>query len=233
MATLTQLRAKTYALLREDSTNTHFSDTTVIDGFLNEGLEFAAVFIEYPRTLVSVVSQVNVGSYSNPTNNLIVRTAYFGNSAVSGDIKPLKFVTEETLREIYPSWLDQTSAGQGRPQYIMQLKRDTLHIFPRPDTTNAGKSIWLNYNYVPTAMSADSDTPDLPTPYHNLLPIYALHLAYIALQNLPVSEKMYTDFMEKVNRIKNAVTVESSENLGFSWGNDVDVSDGTVGGINF
>lgn len=218
MATLVQLRNRTYSLLREDSTNTHFTDTSVIDGFLNEGVTFAAVFIEYPRDLVSVTSQNNIGSYTNPDDNLMVRTAYFGDSGVSGDIHPLKFVTEETLREIYPSWLDQTSSGQGRPQYFMQLDRHTIHIFPRPDAANAGKKVWINYNYVPTAMVDDSDTPDLPLPYHNLLPLYALYLAYIALQNIMVSRAMYNDFMEKINRLKSAVTKETKEALSFQWG---------------
>lgn len=222
MATLGQLRTKTYSLLREDTTNSHFTDIQ-INAFLNEGMEFSAVFIEYPRDLVSVTAESGVGSYANPSDNLIVRTAYFGDNSISGDIRPLKIVTEETLKEIYPSWLDSTSTGTAdRPQYLIQLDRRTLFIFPRPNA--GGKKLWMNYNYVPATMSNDSDVPDLPVPYHNLLPIYALHLCYIALQNVQISNAMYTEFMEKVNRIKAAVTKEAKELEGFAWGySDVDV----------
>lgn len=231
--TLGQLRSKVYSLLREDSTNTHFTDSD-INGFLNEGSEFSAVFIEYPRNLVSVQVQNNVGSYANPADNLIVRTAYFGDSSISGDIRPVKIVSEETLREQYPSWLDNTASGTAdRPEYLIQLDRKTVHAFPRPNAVGAasGKKLWLNYNYVPAAMVNDSDVPDLPTPYHNLLPLYALHLAYIALQNVPLAKEMYVEFMEKVQRIKSAVTKETKEGLSFSWGTDIDVdinSGGTV-----
>lgn len=234
--TLAQLRAKVYALLREDSTNTHFADTTVIDGFLNEGSEFSAVFIEYPRAIVSVQAGNNTGSYSNPSDNLLVRTAYFGDASIAGDIRPLKIVSEETLREFYPSWLDQSVSGTSdRPEYLIQIDRRTVHVFPRPNATGAatGKKVWLNYNYVPAAMTNDSDVPDLPVPYHNLLPLYALHLAYIALQNVPLAKEMYTEFMDKVQRIKSAVTKETKEGLSFSWGTDIDVDMSGGMGIKF
>lgn len=233
---LSALRAKVYAHLQEEdpttnpsSPNTHFPTTGVIDGFLNEGVEFAAVFIEYQRTLTSLTPVAGTASYANPANNLIVRTAYFGDRTnITNDIRPLKIVSEETLKEMFPTWLDQTSATRGdRPSHLIQLDRNNILIFPTPNSVAAasGKKIWLNYNYVPTAMSADSDVPDLPLPYHNLVPLYALHLCYIALKNVALSEEMYKVFMEKVNRIKSAVTEETKENFGFSWGyTDVDVS---------
>jgi len=230
VATLAQLRVKTQSLLREDSGNTRFTDS-VLNGFINEGMEFAAVFIEYPRVLDSIVVQVNIGSYANPSDNLIIRTAYFGDRNTPGDWKPVKFVTEETLRELFPSWNDNTvSSTADRPQYLMQLDRKTLFIYPRPNSVAADKKLWINYNYVPATLSNDSDVPDLPIPYHNLLPLYACHLAYIALQNIPIAQEMYKEFMEKITRLKSAVTKESSENLGFSWGADINVDLG-FGGV--
>lgn len=232
MANLGQLRQRVYNLLREDTT-AHFQDQTVINGYVNEAMEFAAVFIEYPRDLVSVVTELNVGSYSNPTDNLLIRTVYFGDPNTAGDIRPVKFVTEETLREIYPSWLDNTSDSQAdRPQYAIQLDRNTVNIFPRPNSVAAGKKLWLNYNYVPAALVNDSDIPDLPLPYHTLLPIYAVHLCYIALQQVNTAETLFKDFMGKVQQLKSAVSKESKENLSFSWGSDVNV-DVSSGGITF
>lgn len=222
--TLQQLRNTVYALLREDSTNTHFADTTIIDGFLNEGMEYAAVFIEYPRDLVSVLAQLNVGSYPNPADNLVLRTAYFGNrDSITGDIRPVKVVSEETLKTIFPTWMDQTAGTTADyPDYLIQLDRKTVYICPRPNAAAIAKSrrLFLNYNYVPAAMVSDSDTPDLPVPYHNLLPEYALHRCYIALQNADLSDRMFKSFMAKVQQLKSAVTKETKEGLGFSWGYD-------------
>lgn len=219
--TLGQLRASTRGLLREDSGNSHFTDS-VINGVLNEGVEFSAVFIEYPRDLVSVQAQDGVGAYPNPADNLLLRSAYFGNrDTITSDIRPLTFVTEETLKAMYPSWLDQTSGSTAdRPQYIIQLDRNTIYVYPRPNGVGSaqGKKIWLNYNYVPAPMTDDSDVPDLPAPYHSLLPIYAMHLLYIPLEKDEKAPNYFDMFMKKINLLKSAVTKESKENLGFAWG---------------
>lgn len=235
--TLGQLRQSVYSLLREENPNvvttdpnTNFTDKSVIDGFLNEGAEFAAVFIEYPRNLVTVTTQNNVGSYANPVDNLVLRTAYFGDTTLAGDVKPLKIVSEETLKEIYPSWLDQSTSGTAsRPEYLIQLDRLTVHIFPRPNAS--GKSLILNYNYNPAPMVNDSDVPDLPIPYHDLIPLYALHLAYYSLQKPELSAQFYKDFMAKVQLLKSAVTKESKEALSFQWGTSEGLNDGFDGGI--
>lgn len=233
--TLQQLRNSVYALLREDSTNTHFTDTTVIDGFLNEGVEYAAVFIEYPRDLVSVAAQNGVGSYPNPADNLVLRTAYFGNrDTILNDIRPLKVISEETLKTIYPSWLDQNAGSTAdRPEYLIQLDRKTIYIFPRPNAVAVANSrkIWLNYNYVPASMTNDSDTPDLPVPYHNIMVDFALYRCYIALQNVPLAEQMFKSFIAKIQQLKSAVTKETKEGLSFQWGmgfDDVDVNSGST-----
>lgn len=228
---LGQLRSKVLALLREDSTNAHFTDPQ-LNGFLNEGVEFSAVFIEYPRDLVGVTVENDIGSYANPGDNLLLRTAYFGKA---GDVRPVKIISEETLREIYPGWLDpDTSKDADRPQFLIQLDRKTIHIYPRPNAVAAGQTLYLNYNYVPASMVNDSDVPDLPTPYHNLIPFYALHLCYWGLQNAPLAKEAFTEFMDKVQKLKSAVTKESKENLGFSWGYDgLDVDVGGNGGVTF
>lgn len=233
-----QLTTRVYNLINEaEGGDTHFPDATVIHGYLNEAAEFAAVFIEYPRDLVSVQVEAGKGSYANPEDNLLLRTAYFGDSSIKADIKPLKIVSEETLASIYPSWLDAHADSRAdRPEYLIQLDRQTIHVFPIPNAVGgaSGKKIWLNYNYVPAAMTSDNNTPDVPVPYHNLLPLYAAHLCYLGrLNNKDMALNLYDNFMKKVNLLKSAVTKESKELQGFSFAcyGDVDVGDGFGGGI--
>ena len=232
---LGQLRTKTYALIDEvEGGDTHFSDASVITGYLNEAAEFAAVFIEYPRDLVSVQAEEGKPSYPNPADNLLLRTAYFGDRSIFGDVKPLKVVSEETLKTIYPSWLDQhASSRSDRPEYLIQLDRVTITVIPTPNAVGSasGKRIHLNYNYVPTVMSIDTDTPDVPAPYHNLLPLYAAHLCYLGrLNNEKIAATFIKSFMDKVNLLKSAVTKEAKELQGFSWSyDDIDVRGGGGG----
>lgn len=234
--TLGQLRTKVYNLIDEtEGGDTHFPDPTVLTGYLNEGAEFLAVFIEYPRDLVSVQVEEGKGSYANSEDNLLLRTAYFGNESINADIRPLKIVTEETLKTIYPSWLDATAQSRSdRPEYLIQLDRQTVHIIPIPNAIGGatGKKLWLNYNYVPTAMTSDGETPDIPVPYHNLLPLYAAHLCYLGrLNNNDIAARMYATFMDKVQKLKSAVTKESKEGLSFSWSYDNDDLGGGSGGV--
>jgi hypothetical protein len=238
--TLSQLTTSTYNLIGEtEGGDTHFPDNTVIHGFLNEGAEFLAVFIEYPRDIVSVQVEAGKGEYSNPEDNLLIRTAYFGDETSNGSnkIAPIKVVSEETLASIYPNWLSQHSADRAdRPEYLIQKDRLTIHVYPVPNATGAagGNKLFLNYNYVPAVMTAGGNTPDLPIPYHNLLPLYAAHLAYLSdkLNDKEKSANFYASFWEKVTRLKSAVTKESKELQGFSWGySDIDVGDGFGGGV--
>lgn len=232
--TLLQLRNKVRALLREDSDNTHFTDS-VLNGFLNEAAEYAAVFIEYPRDLVSVLAADGVGSYPNPADNLLIRTAYFGNrDSLSGDIQPLTIVNEDVLTNMYPSWMDQTSGSKAdRPQYLIQIDRKTIYVYPRPNAIAVSNSrkIFLNYNYVPASMTNDSDVPDLPLPYHNIIVLYALHLCYLGIEKNEASVSMYKMFEEKVDKLKSAVTKETKPSLGFSWGTNEGLGDGDSGGV--
>lgn len=228
MSTLQQIRDQILNKLRQTSSAGFFTDQTVLNGYINEAVEWTAVFIEYQRDLVFVQAEVDKSDYTLPSDALFIRTAYFGSSSIPGDIKPLSIVLEETLRDLFPSWMDSTPTSQGRPGWLIIPNRTAVTIFPRPNAENAaaGKYLWLNYNYVPSPMSSNAQVPDLPLPYHNLVQYYALHLCYITLQNPAMSGEMLKQFAEKIRLTKQQVTKETKEGMAFQWGGDVDVNTG-------
>lgn len=222
--TLQQLRERVKTKL-DESAQSHFTDD-VLNNYINEAINFTAVFIEYPKDLVYIQVQNNVGDYTLPSDTLYPRMAYFGDPSSKGDVKPLIFVTEDTLKEIAPNLMDNTSDTQGRPTYIYRKSMTTVSLFPRPSAQESasGKYLFLNYTFNPSSITADSQTPAIPPIYHDILQFYALHLCYIQLQNKDMSDSMLNGYLGKIKLIKAQTTKESKEAFGFQWGNVIDVS---------
>lgn len=235
MATLSAIRAQLRALINEpDPNNSHFSDSD-FNEYINEAQTFLAAYIEYPRTIVSAQVTAGTANYTLPSDNISIISVYFGDLSIANDIRTLQVINEESLKTIYPSWLSTASISQGRPRFAFIKDRTTLALIPTPDTDNAatGKKYHLNYIQKPTTLSGDSDTPQLPLPYHDLLQFYAAHLAYLKLQVQEMADKMMASFSEKIKALQANVNKESKEALAWQWTYNEDVSGETFGGIAF
>jgi len=235
VATLQQIRSQSRNLINQtDSTNSHVDDTTLND-FINQAVRFTGTQIEYPRDFVEVQVEEAVGAYTVPSDMLIIRTAYFGDKSIQGDLRPLSIISEETLREMKRNWLEETSVNVGRPERIILLDRNTVFVEPRPDVENSasGKKLIMDYVYVPGTLTSDSQSPDLPLPFHDILSFYAAHLAYLKMTNQEMADKMYANFEKKIEILKPSVTRETKEGMGWQWGFSDDVNDDNgYGGLN-
>lgn len=229
MATLAQIRAKIFNKLSESSADSHF-EPSQIDEYINEAVEYTAVFIEFPRAFTTIIPVDGTATYALPDSakNITVKTAYYGDINVSGDVRPLRVITEETLKELYPNWLDATAQSKGHPRWLIKKDNANILIHPRPnaDEVTGTKRIHLNMGNVPATLSADGDIPELPVPYHNIIQFYVLHLCYITLKNVEMSREMLNVFADKMKSIKPQVTNEVKEAKRFAWGESDDLSDG-------
>ena len=216
MSTKQQLDADFLLSLRETSDDTHFTSSQRT-GFLNQALNFIAALSNSTSDLVKITTENNVGAYTVPSDNLLFQEAYFGDETAVENVYPLEIITRKFLKEIDPGWLDETSGKSGKPRYLVKLDRQTLYIHPRPDTEWAGKKVLLYYGYLPAALSADGDTPDLPTIYHPLITLYALYLAYDSLTNPEMSAKKFNDFKGQYNMLKDVVDREADETFNWKW----------------
>jgi len=215
MSTLQQLRANFYDLIRE-AENDHFTAAQA-NGLLNQGKDFLAVLSNSSTDRIDVTTEQSKGAYTLPSDTLLINNAYFGDVTVSGDIGPLKIITEKVLTNLFPSWQDETTDADGEPSYLLKLDRQTIYVHPRPDADNAGKKIILNYGYLPANMSSDSDSPDIPPVFHNLIPFYAAYLAYLSLSNTEVARQMYRDFINQYNTLKDVVDREADDIFRWKW----------------
>lgn len=231
MATLVQIRTQCYGLLRETSSDTQFGDTQ-INSFINQSIKLASPIIELPRKFSSGTQGVQgQGAYAVPSDFIALRTAYYGDETVSGKSYPLKFIREETLKEIHPSWRDTSASAQGRPRYIFFRDQSTFYIFPTPDALAAttGNKLIYNYIYQATDLSADSDIPSLPLPYHDILKFYTCHLAYLNIGNKDMAKMMFDEFIASHKSIQAISITESKEAMAFQWGYSDEVNDSLYG----
>lgn len=225
MATLADLRTRTREIIRETSTDaadTHFPNADGLDSFINQSVEFLGSLIEYPRTFQEIQAVSGQGNYSVGVTSyrvISIISAYFGDKTIKGDISPLDFFKEETLKTFNPSWLETVDNGNGRPARIILKDRDTIWCDPKPSAAESatGKKFHINYSYVPATLSSASDVPDLPNPYHNIIPFRAAYFALIALNKIDAAKEFDSQFDKKRKELQSVATKESDQNIGWQF----------------
>jgi len=229
LSSLQQIREQTRSLINEtDELNSRFSNSE-INSFINQGIGFLASLIEYPRDLVEIQAEIGAGTYTLLSDTLLIRTAYFGDINIKGDIRPMTVTTEEVLKHMFPDWMDETDSTRGRPRYLIVLNRRQIFVYPRPDATESatGKKIILNYVFRPANLSADGDLPDLPTPYHDLIQFYAAHLCYTGkLERIKDATTLFKEFIIKVKALQPTIIKETEEGRTFQWASPDNVEPG-------
>lgn len=223
MSTLSQIRTLSRVFISQtDENNTDFDNST-LNGFANEGVRFLGALVKKPIDLVGVQVENNIGKYNLPTDAVLILSALFGDRSTNNDVRPLQIVPLEELKSYYPSWLDSTSNSTGRPEYITLLDRRTVLITPRPDSTESasGKKLFINYCYQPATLSNDSDSPDLPIVYHDLVAKYVQHMCMMSKLNQPeLGVALYGQIVEQAKKLESLIIKDSNE-LSFGWGSAI------------
>lgn len=221
MSSLGTIRQQVLDLIRQSATDTQVS-TTQLNSWINLALELAATIIEWPRKkIVAANPAQGVSTIAKPSDFISLYDAYYGDPAVSGDIRPMTIITMETLKDLNPRWLDATSSNQGRPQYIAHLDQSNFTIVPAPDSVNAGKPLTIIYVYNQAALAADSDVPVLPLVFHDILQFLAAHFYYENMTDPKMAKEMLDNFNELSTKIKLSQTKETTH-YELQWGADLD-----------
>lgn len=223
MATLAQIKAKVRLdISQSDTTTSDFTDDQ-LTGFINEGNRYVGKLVRKPTDHIEIQAEDDKEGYTLPTDAILLVDAYFGDKDTANDLVPIEILTEEALKFIAPNWMDKTSTSKGRPRRIFLLDAQTVVVWPRPDTASSatGKKLVLNYCYEPAVMSVDSDIPETPIIFHDLISKYAVHLCYLGKLNKPdVGLGILGSLETMAKKIENLVNKEQL-NTGFSWGTRV------------
>lgn len=228
MATLAETRTLVrQAISQTDATMSDFTDAE-LNGFIDQGVRSLGAMVKKPIKRSSFQVAVDTGSYAIATyvSDLIIPTkAYFGDTSIVGDVRPLRIIPEEELAELSPTWLDATTSSRGRPNYLIRDGANLL-IIPRPnaDESATGKKVYVSYVYQPVA-STESAQLDLPIVYHDLVKDYAVHLCYMGkLANADHGIAIKAQVVTDAKKLEGLI-VKESESPGFYWGSVIDPED--------
>lgn len=164
--TLLQMRSLTLDWL--DDPNAAYFQTSIVNLRLNLGMwelqkRLISANKEQFLSCVKTSTVANQQAYSLPTDFLqLVRLEWYetGTSLTS---KP------NPIMPMTPNQRDMITSVTGDPQYWTFAKNNII-IWPIPTRI---VEVHLEYNYQTAFMTADSDIPDMPTLYHEYIPVLA------------------------------------------------------------
>ena len=218
MATRQQIRSRAYGLISQEEGSSALT-ASEMNGFADEGVRFLAPLIKWPRDFIEIAVETNTPAYTLPRDTVLIRTAYFGDTATAGDVQPLDILDETALAAVVPNWMDETTGTQGRPRRIILLDRATVLVNPRPNSAENGKKLFLGYVYLPETMSDDSTEPDLPISYHDLIVDYITYRCYNGkLSNPQEADRILSSIVTRSKLLEPVVTKENDQ-LKMTWGN--------------
>ena len=223
MATLSQIRnLARIKISQTDSANSDFTDSE-LNGFINESQRFLGALVKKPIDHVEVQVQQGYPAYTLPSDAILLNTAYFGDTSIQNDSRALEIMTEEALKAINPSWQDESSSSQGRPSIVVLIDRRTVLLYPTPDSLESvsGKKLSLGYVYQPANMTNDSDSPDIPIVYHDLLAEYSQYMCCFSKLKTPeIGTALLNEIIAKAKKLEPLI-IKESNSFGFSWGNSI------------
>jgi len=159
------MQTEVFRRLDEDSSSPAFWTLAQIKTALNEGYEEITDACEWNETSGTITTAADTTYYdlsSELTNFLAVRRIQ--------NVTTSRWLTATHWRELDNSEVASWQAVDGEPQYWFLRGLDQLGLFPV-----GASSIKVYYTSLPTALSADGDTPTFPQEYHYSLVDYALY----------------------------------------------------------
>lgn len=194
-----------------DSANSDFTDGQLTT-WANEFYRAAAIRLE--TVPITSRAYTSASAITLNSNTIKVNRAKF-------KIQPENIWVELAIKDLddlfarNPDW---ENAPTGKPEWLVRTGTFAAILYPAPNTANDAQASGLKtYGLeLPTALSADADTPDLPANIHDLFPNYIAHKAF---QRLQMSDKS-TEQLILVNtglKAQRNVSTQFSDSKGWTW----------------
>lgn len=202
--TLATMIAESRQILGEpDSSNSRFSDGQLTTW---ANLAYDAVLaedIDIPITERSYSTPAG----SSPTITLNANTIKVNRAKIY--VRPANFWQELEVKDL--DWLikadpDWENADVGIPTHLVRMGTFSARLYPPPDSSIQSQATSLKTYGLekPTALSASTDTPDLPVIAHNLFPHYMAYrgFSYLGDGDRSVSElRMFRGMLKDIRNL--------------------------------
>lgn len=208
MSSVADLRLSTRRLINElDNTNSHFTDPEILD-YLNQATTFLGTQMEWPEQVDQATATANQSLYQLPSDFIELTDVYFNNNK-------LVLLERADLGQISPSWQSDPAST---PMIAYRFNRNTIGLYPTPDSNQTGYTLQIQYVYIPGLLVSDSDIPDLHTAIQMCLPFYAAFLCESRLGNDKKSDIDLQNFERHRKALISKVQKYSDDLLRFRWG---------------
>lgn len=157
-----------------DNNSVEVTDADIIR-WINDGMREIILSSDLLQTKAYTSPLANVSHYQLPTD--ILKTHSLKYKGVS-----LEFVSLEQAEKLFPNKDDASNYPSGTPTHYW-IWGGELYLYPAPEITGSNEIV-LYYNRMPVEVTATSDTPEIPSTYHNRLVEYCMAQAYELDENL-------------------------------------------------
>lgn len=207
MGTRLTFTTSTRRLIDErDVDNSHFEDDEIYD-YVNQGIRLLGAELEWPLQTAEATSIAEQAVYSLPEDFISLTDIYF-------DSANLGIIERADLSAISNSWQDSDS---GVPTYAYKSDNAKIGLYPKPDSTNAGLTIQIQYIKLPADLAADVDTPDLHVAFQDCIPFYAAFLCEHSMGNDKRAQLNLSLYEAHKKKLQSKLQRFSDETLRFRW----------------
>lgn len=189
-----------------DSDNSHFADTEIYD-YVNQAIRLLGAELEWPLQTAEATSATDQAVYTLPEDFISLTDVYFNNANLS-------IIERADLSAINNSWQDSTS---GLPLYAYKSDNAKFGLYFKPDSTNSGKVIQIQYIKLPADLSDDVSTPDLHTAFQDCIPFYAAMLCEHSMGNDKRAQLDLSLYETNKKKLQSKLQRFSDETLRFRW----------------
>lgn len=208
----------TYKALQEEVLDFQFNPTKyrpLVKVWLNSAQQTAVIQSEFrsQEAVDSFSTEASVASYALPSD--FSRFIDFYNTE-----------THESLSPLGVKDYDELPTSSGKPYAYVALGSN-LSLYPTPDGIYP---LAMRYWKLPPDMVADSDEPEIPAQYHDLLIAYAMNKAYLRENDYAAASTWQAIWDQGLLKMRGEVQhdmFDGPQQVEGSWGNESALPYGT------
>ena len=220
---LSTLIARVRSLLREKAadvaTADQFFSDTEITGDLNDGLDIISGALEIHSEELTDSVLVDTAAYDFSTA-LSVDAVYF-KATGNTDYERMLIKTRKELDNMFADW----ETAQTAPLYALVEQRGANVRVTLAKVPSTAGTIRIVTSSKIEDLSEDTDSPAIPSIYHNSLVNYAVSINWDRRLQFDTAERYMVKFQTQLAQMKKDFTA-STNTKSYSWGNS-DVDNGT------
>lgn len=212
-----EIRTESRRLLN-DTASVLFTDAT-----LNSWIDLANIDLaqrmELDTAMATITTVASEPNYQLPADSggipvfSSLKEVYFNQSG-NGE-RRLKVISQDELNDLYGAGWREDVAGEPAVAYMADYNVVGLH--PKPDSTNASRTLRVFYYRMPSAMS-DGSIPAFIAALHDALTMFAVARGFGLLGKLDNEAFYWKKYEELVRRFKHNQQKFSDDMLTWRWG---------------